>query len=81
MSSVSRSGPLGAQVAVLAGCPDCGGSGAAVGTVAHQCQLCRGAGEILKNRKVNDYGEQRFCVGSYQKDALALCRCCGWLPS
>lgn len=44
------------QVAVLAGCQDCGGSGAAAGTAAHLCELCRGAGEILKNRRVNGYG-------------------------
>lgn len=44
------------QVAVLASCPDCGGFGAAAGSTAPACGVCRGAGEILKNSTVNAYG-------------------------
>ncbi|GAB4823321.1 hypothetical protein N2152v2_010367 [Parachlorella kessleri] len=46
------------QVAVLASCPDCDGIGAAAGSQAPACGVCRGAGEFLKNSTVNPYGMQ-----------------------
>ena len=48
--------PKLAQVSVLAGCEECGGTGAVLGNCAANCELCRGTGEILKSRRVNGYG-------------------------